>query len=192
MKIGILGGTFDPIHQGHLLLARSAQKQHQLDKILFVPALIPPHKTGRRDMTPAPYRYRMVELALKHESGFEISPIEFDRPEISYTVETLRVLRKKYPGDDFFLIVGADAAAEISQWKEAEKIRKMAALLVAGRPGYPVLEEGARPIAMPETPLSSSEIRQKLGKGEGLGPRVLPEEVESYIREMNLYLKKQP
>jgi nicotinate-nucleotide adenylyltransferase len=191
MRIGILGGTFDPIHQGHLLLARAAQKQYQLDKVIFIPALIPPHKTGRRDMTPAPYRYRMVELALKDQPGFEISNIEFDRPEISYTVDTLRALRKRGPHDEFFLIIGADAAADISSWKEAEEIPKLATLLAAGRPGYECAKDQAVcPVAMPEMPLSSSAIREKLAGGHGLGSDFLPHEVEMYIRKMNLYSKK--
>ena len=192
VKIGILGGTFDPIHQGHLLLARAAQKQYQLDKVFFVPALIPPHKTNRRDMTPAPYRYRMVELALKNQPDLEICNIEYDRPEVSYTVDTLRALRKKYPDDDFFLMVGADAALEISQWKEAEEIGRMATVLAANRPGYPMPQQkkNFRKIKMSETPLSSSDIRAKLEKGEALGPQVLPEDVETYIHKMNLYRKK--
>lgn len=192
MRIGILGGTFDPIHQGHLLLARAAQKQYQLDKIIFIPALIPPHKTRRRGMTPAPYRYRMVELALKDVPDFEISNIEFDRPEISYTVETLRALRGKNPQDDFFLIMGADAAAEISTWKEPEEIRKMAKILAANRPGYDFSAQEVSPVKMQETALSSSEIREKLAEGSALGKNFLPADVETYIRKMNLYAKKNP
>lgn len=191
MKIGILGGTFDPIHQGHLVLARAAQKQFHLDKVLLVPALIPPHKTNRRDMTPAPYRYHMVELAIEGQPGLEISNIEFDRPEISYTIETLRALRERHPKDEFFLIVGADAGADFSTWKEAGEIQKMATLLVAPRAGCQELEKGTWTcIEMPPVALSSSQIREGLERGETLGPQVLPEKVETYIHDMNLYRKK--
>ena len=191
MKIGILGGTFDPIHQGHLLLARAAQKQYQLDKVIFIPALIPPHKTNRRDMTPAPYRCGMVELALKDQPGFEVSSMEFDRPEVSYTVETLRALRKENPSSEFFLIVGADAAAEISGWKESDEILKMAKVLVARRPGYASPKgKGVSSIEMEETPISSSAIREALGKKDALGQAFLPCDVEAYIRQQKLYQKK--
>ena len=193
MKIGILGGTFDPIHQGHLLLARAAQKQFSLDKVLFIPALIPPHKTHKRDMTPAPYRYRMVELALKGQSDFEISHEEFDRPEVSYTVDTLKALHQKYPGSRFYLIVGADAISEIQSWKDPEEIRKLAVIAAAQRPAHSMPRReaaGFEPIEMKESGLSSSDIREKLRCGESLGVSFLPEEVESYIRKMNLYSRK--
>ena len=189
MKTGILGGTFDPIHQGHLALARAAKKQYRLDKILFIPALIPPHKTGRRDMTPAPYRYRMVEMAISNEPDFEVSDIEFNRPEISYTVETLRDLKKRHPKDEFFLITGSDTAAEIPGWREPEEIFRMASILVARRPGF---EAGAAAkeiqwIDMPECPVSSSAIRERLAAGKPAGETMLPPAVEAYIHKMKLY-----
>ncbi len=193
MRVGVLGGTFDPIHQGHLLLARAAQKQFSLDKVLFIPALIPPHKTHKRDMAPAPYRYRMVELALKGQNAFEISHEEFDRPEVSYTVDTLKALHQKYPGSQFYLIVGADAISEIQSWKDPEEIRKLAVIAAAKRPGYSMPRREAvnfEPIEMQESELSSSEIREKLSHGELLGAEFLPEEVESYVRKMNLYSRE--
>lgn len=191
MKTAILGGTFDPIHQGHLALARAANKQFSLDRVIFVPAFIPPHKAGRRDMTPAPYRYRMTELALQGEAGFEISDIEFSRPEISYTVDTLQAFKEKFPEDRFFLILGEDSLAEMSQWKEPGKIREMTELLAAKRPGASaVLPAGARWIEMPECPISSSSIRQQIRNGESPGPEILPAPVEKYIRTMNLYRSK--
>ena len=190
MKTGILGGTFDPIHQGHLALARAARKQFALNRILFVPALIPPHKAAHRDMTPAPYRYRMTELAIVSEEGFEISDIEFSRPEISYTVDTLHALKQKFPRDEFFLILGEDSLAEMSQWKEPHEIRKLAAILVAKRPGagaFSLADAGVRWIEMPECPISSTAVRREIREGKRLGAAVLPKRVEEYIREMKLY-----
>ena len=174
MKIGIFGGTFDPIHEGHLAVARAARDQYGLGKVFFIPAFIPPHKKSRRDLTPAPYRYRMVELAVRNQPHLEIRHIEFDRPEVSYTIETLRALRTEFPQDEFFLIVGADAASEISKWKDAEEIRNRATVVVGKR------SKGA---------ISSSEIRRRLSRGEAVGEAFLPKEVEAYIRQMNLYKK---
>ena len=191
MKTAILGGTFDPIHQGHLALARAAKKQFALDRVIFVPAFIPPHKAGRRDMTPAPYRYRMTELALLGEAGFEVSDIEFSRPEISYTVDTLQAFKEKFPKDHFFLILGEDSLAEMPRWKDPAKIEKMADLLAAKRPGaVAVLPAGARWIEMPECLISSSAIRKQIRSGERPGPEILPPPVEAYIHTMNLYRPK--
>src|SRR3989338_1455725 len=106
MKIGVLGGTFDPIHLGHLMLAGAAKNQYGLDKVVFVPAFIPPNKLNRRDITPAPYRYEMVRLAIQDIPGFEISDIELSRPDISYTVDTLRSFKQQFPDAEFYLIMG--------------------------------------------------------------------------------------
>ncbi len=188
MNTAILGGTFDPIHQGHLALARAAKKQFSLDRIFFVPAFIPPHKAGRRDMTPAPYRYRMTELAVHGEPGFEVSGIEFSRPEISYTIDTLHAFQQQFPEDRLFLILGEDSLAEMPQWKEPEQIKKIAGLLVAKRPGASaVLPGGARWIKMPECPFSSSAIREQIRNGEKIAPEILPAQVEEYIHTKNLY-----
>lgn len=188
MKIGILGGTFDPVHLGHLGLARAAADQFALDKVLFIPAFIPPHKAGRRDLTPAPYRYRMVELAIRPESRFEVSDIEFSRPDLSYTVDTLRGLKDQHPGSEFFLILGEDSLAEFSKWQEPGRILEMARILCAARPG--VLEPEDAPaherITMPGCPITSSEIREKVGRGEPVRD-LLPEGVWDYIERMKLY-----
>lgn len=190
MKIGILGGTFDPIHRGHLLLAEHAKDQYQLDKVLFIPAKTPPHKTSKSDLTPAPHRFRMVELALKNYPPFEISDIEINRPDISYTVDTLRDLRKQYPGDSFFLILGSDAAAEFLTWKQPEEILKMAQVLVALRPGFSLpAQKNFHTIKMPPVPLSATEIRERLAAGQSAGDEAIPAEVEQYIRSRKLYKK---
>lgn len=190
MRLGILGGTFDPIHQGHLFLAQKAQAQYRLDKVLFIPAFIPPHKTARRDMTPAPYRYKMAELALQKYPDFEVSDIEFNRPDISYTVDTLRLLKRKYPQAEFFLIVGEDSAAEFQNWKDFEDIRKMAVITAAHRPGYgPVPDREIQWIDMPECGVSSSEIRRRIAAGEQVGTDILPEEVASYMKQTGIYQK---
>lgn len=188
MKIGIFGGTFDPVHSGHLKLANAAMTQFGLEKILFIPAPKPPHKISQ-EITPAPFRYRMVEMAIQDEPRFEISDAELNRPDISYTSDTLRELKKKYPQDELFLILGADSVAGMASWREPEEIRKMATLVAARRPGYDAGVEtaGIRWINMPEIPVSSSEIRARLARNQSPGAEVLPERVETYIRKMKLY-----
>lgn len=194
MKIGILGGTFDPIHQGHLTLARAAQKQFGLDKVLFVPVFIPPHKSSRRDIVPAPYRYRMVELAIRHEPDFEISHAELDRPDISYTIDTLMTLKKLHSKDELFLILGSDAFLEFASWREPQEIRKLVHFLIAPRKEEDLkkgkirlpFEDGVSWVQMPICPISSSDIREKIRRGELLSG-LLPATVEDYVRRMNLY-----
>lgn len=186
MKIGVFGGTFDPIHHGHLALARAAQKQLGLDKVLFIPAFIPPHKAG--EVTPAAYRYRMVELAVSDEPEFEISDLEFNRPEISYTADTLRQLKKIYPDAELFLIVGADCLVAMpSSWKEPEEIVKLAQLAAAKRPGFKAEDfKNVRWIDMPQSPLSSTAVRESLKRGEN-GNQFFPAKVAQYVRKMKLY-----
>ena len=189
MKLGILGGTFDPVHMGHLKLAHVARQQFALEKVLFVPAFVPPHKTGH-DLTPAPYRYRMVELAIRGEDRFEISDVELSKSEVSYTVETLKLIKQKYSESQLYFIMGEDSLNQLLQWKEPEKIKELATLLVAHRKGeVKQVPESKRVewIEMPLVPFSSSEIRQRFQKGKPIPPQVLPDGVEEYIHKMNLY-----
>lgn len=190
MRIGILGGTFDPIHRGHLDIARAAKNQFRLDRILFIPALVPPHKRSQRDLTPAPYRFDMVREAVKGEDGFEVSDIELNRAEVSYTVETLRELKKRHAGDQFFLIVGQDAFADMPAWKEPQALTDLATLLIAPRSGSPPrqLPPNAQPIEMPKIEISSSEIRRLYQEGRPIPPKILPEAVAHYIQKRQLYL----
>jgi len=192
MKIGILGGTFDPVHAGHIALARAAKEQFGLDKVLFVPAFIPPHKTAHRDLTPAPYRYRMIELAIRCEPDFELSDVELNRPEVSYTVDTIRAIKKRYRAAELYLIVGADTLQEIPRWHESKAICDMAQILAAPRPGAPrhsPFKDRVHWIEMPEQEVSASEIRETFRKGKALQGEKLPEGVENYISRLKLYQK---
>ncbi len=191
MNIGILGGTFDPIHQGHLSLARKAQDQFALDQVLFIPASISPLKTQSVRITPAPERYRMVELALKGIENWEVCDCELTREGVSYTVDTLRELKKRFPDDKLFLILGADSLESFSAWREPEEILRLADLLVARRPGIDVkspFASRAKWIEMPEIPISASEIREKIRKGKTLPEGVLVPEVFRYINQHHLYV----
>ncbi len=192
MKIGILGGTFDPIHSGHLAIALAAKEQFHLDKVLFIPAFIPPHKISKRDMTPAPYRFRMVELAIRGNPDFEVSDIELNRPEVSYTVETLRDLKSKYPKAELYFIIGADSLAEMAEWRDPEEIKKMSVLLVAPREGrrrdnFPA-DSRVKWIEMKEYPAASTQIRMNLEKAcREKDEKMLPSAVSEYIEKMKLY-----
>ncbi len=188
MKIGIFGGTFDPIHQGHLEIARQAQQQFALDKVFFVPAGRPPHKKSK-DMAPAEHRYEMVRLAIQGQPGFEISALEMERPETSYTVETLRDLKKRFPDTELYWIMGADSLAEIATWKEPGEIKRLAKFLVAHRSDEKMkhtAQEGVAWIAMPLCPVSATAIRKQLRQGKGPGDG-LPNAVASYIQAHHLY-----
>ena len=188
MKIGFLGGTFDPIHKGHLSLAQAAKKQYKLDQVIFVPARIPPHKTDRQ-VTPVDDRLHMTELALKQESDFKLSRVEIDRSEPSFTIETLRQFKKEYPDDEIFLIMGSDSLKELSTWREPEAIQQLANLLVAVRRDAEFSKQlgtGILKIDMPLCPISSTEIRNEI-RSEKSVTRWLVPDVEHYIREKGLY-----
>src|SRR3989338_5393234 len=181
MKIVILGGTFDPIHLGHVALAQRAKEQFHLNKIFFIPAGIPPHKQAHENVTPAPHRFRMVELAIEGISDFKVLPIETKRAGISYTVDTLDAFKKIYPDDELYLILGADSLAEIPTWREPERIQQLAKMIVVPRrasktAAYP---ENVLKIDMPICDLSSSEIREKIRQGKSVHGMLTPR-VEEY------------
>jgi len=189
MKLGIFGGTFDPIHRGHMALACAAKEQFALDCVLFVVAMNPPHKTGRHDLTPAPYRYRMVEIAIESYPGFRVSDIEINRSGMSYTVDTLKALKQIYFQAEFYLILGADTFLELPTWNESDLIRQMVFFLVARRPGTdPVspYREGYSWLDMPEFVISSSDIRRQI-HARIFPSAVLPAGVGEFIQTMNLY-----
>ena len=186
MKIALFGGTFDPIHNAHLRIAREAARQLSLDRVLFVPAARPPHKSG---VTHAPYedRYRMVELACGGEPLFEASRLEHGEKN-SYSIDTIERVRAS-PGDhELFFLIGADAFAEIQTWHRWREVIASVDLIVVSRPGgkYEV-PEGARVHRLEGIGLevSSSDIRRRLAAGEH---RVeVPPAVLVYIREHGLY-----
>ena len=191
MRIGIFGGTFDPIHEGHLAVARAARDEFRLDNVLFIPAYIPPHKQSL-DLTPSAYRYRMVEFAIRNEPAFEISDVEISRPGVSYTVDTLRGLHRTFPADEFFWILGADTLKDILTWREPMEVMKLTEFLVAPRKGFSAQTFSLPPacrahwIRMREYPFSSSEIRSQIAERKPIG-HLLPAGVEDYLRRMKLY-----
>lgn len=199
VKIGIMGGTFDPIHNGHLMLGRQAQEEYKLDQIWFMPSGQPPHKKDHR-VTDADIRCDMVKLALIGHPGFVFSDFEIKRPGNTYTAQTLGLLHQEYPEHQFYFIVGADSLYEIEKWYEPERIMSQTVILVAGREYEGVhrslerqiqyLEEtyGARihRLHCREMDVSSEEIRGWIAEGKSVKPFV-PEKVFAYLEERRLY-----
>lgn len=193
MRIGILGGSFDPIHKGHLALARESEKQFQLDKILFIPASIPPHKKEDLNLSPAPLRARMVELAIGGEPRWELCDIEFRALGPAYTVETLRKLGKIYPKPhQLFFIAGADSYHGLQTWREPEEILRLSEWIVAPRPLFDLpraLPPGFHLLRISPINLSASELRAKIARGEKVSDEI-PARVYEFIRSMKLYTKE--
>jgi nicotinate-nucleotide adenylyltransferase len=187
VKLAIYGGTFDPIHTGHLAVAREASARFQLDRVLLVPAAHPPHKAG---VTHAPYedRVRMAELACAAEPRFEVSRLEQGTLR-SYSIDTIEKVRATLaPGDDLCFVIGADAFAEIRTWRRWEDVARSVRFVVVSRPGHAY--ETPPGIVVDridnlEIPVSSSEIRRILASGGE--PAGLPPAVLAYAREHRLY-----
>jgi nicotinate-nucleotide adenylyltransferase len=194
--LGILGGTFDPVHQGHLILAAMAHEQLALDWVSFVPAGQPWRK-ARRTVAPAEHRVRMLQLATAHNSAFDVVTVEAERPGPSYTSDTLEWFREQQSTAELFFILGQDALADLPNWHRPGRILELASLALARRPGgrssvkraegaLPGLAERVISLSMPRVEISASEIRRRVR--EGLPIRYLvPDPVEAYIREQGLY-----
>jgi nicotinate-nucleotide adenylyltransferase len=195
VRVGILGGTFDPIHVGHVAAARVAMECAGLDRVLFIPSATPPHRgPAEADAT---QRLEMTRLAIAGEQRFEVSDVEARRGGKSFTSDTIRELKVTHPGDELFLILGWDAARLFSTWHEPELIRAEASVVVIGRPGTQAptaadlraagLDPDRTLLCLGGTPdISGSELRESLAKGEPVGDCLSPA-VERYIAEHGLY-----
>ncbi|HVU90129.1 MAG TPA: nicotinate-nucleotide adenylyltransferase [Pirellulales bacterium] len=200
MRLGLLGGSFDPVHYGHLLLAECCREQCGLDEVWFLPAATPPHKQGR-SLTSAAERMEMLELAIGGQATFRVCRAEIDRGGVSYTVDTLASLVEEDTSRQLFFLLGADSLDDLPHWREPARICQLATLVVVGRPGapaphYDVLApivpparlEGIRrhQVEMPPLGLSSSDIRQRVAAGQSIRYRT-PRAVEAYIQAHKLY-----
>jgi nicotinate-nucleotide adenylyltransferase len=193
-----MGGTFDPIHCGHLLAAEEVRIGFRLDRVLFIPSGRPPHKQGKQ-ITEALHRYAMVVLATADNPHFSVSTMEIERPGLSYSVDTVSALRAGLPKEsEIVFITGADVITEILSWKDAERLLGMCEFVAVTRPGYPTagIERvkrqmgslAARVHVFPITGLavSSSEIRERVRAGRPIR-YLVPVAVEEYIRKMGFY-----
>lgn len=198
-RIGILGGTFDPVHNGHLALAEAAYKYAALESIWFLPNYIPPHKSTAFSNEKAKERLDMLKLAIGGRNWCQICAIELERKGRSYTYMTIEELNRRYPETDFAFIIGADSLFELDHWREPRRILSGCALLVAKRPDARIdgFEEqiqylsdnyGARieVIPMELNPISSVEIRSRIAQGLNIEDEV-PRAVSAYIRDKRLY-----
>ncbi len=195
MKIGLLGGTFDPIHTGHLGAASAAADCAGLDRVIFVPSAEPPHRGAA--VASAEDRLAMCRLAIEGEPLFEVSDVEVRRGGRSYTVDTLRELRARLPGDELFLILGWDAAKMMPTWRDPEAVLDLATVLVVSRPGTEPpdlhdlesagLAEGRVVLCLRATPnVSGSALRRAIADGEPVSGK-LAGSVERYIATHHLY-----
>lgn len=189
MRIGVLGGTFDPPHIGHLIVAQDAWSALGLDRVLFMPAAVPPHKRGRVS-TPPEVRLAMVEAACADDPRFEASDLEIRRGGTSYTVDTLRALKERDPQGALFFLVGADQFRELHTWRSPLEIARLAELVALSRPGFPIeeprLELPYRRLDVTCVGVSATEIRRRVAAGEPIR-YLVPPAVEAIIRARGLY-----
>lgn len=197
--IGILGGTFDPVHIGHLCMADAVYKYMKLEQVMFIPAYVAPHKVGM-DIAPADDRYAMTKLAIEPYSYFTVSDLELRRSGVSYTVDTLRELHRQYPEKQLYFIIGADSVEQLHTWNSIEEMLQLATFIGAGRPGYEGImdnvvknlgEEARQHIMLLNTPeydVSSTDIRERIREGASL-MNLVPKVVEDYIYAHGLYKK---
>ncbi len=188
-KVCILGGSFNPIHIGHLILANTVLEELSLDEIIFVPCYIQPLKSNI-DFASADHRLEMIKIAIQNNLKFTFSDIEIKRKGKSYTVDTLRYFKRKY--DNLYFVIGADNIKEFHRWKEPDTILKIANLIVTNRGGIniriPKKIRGKKIItcSIPQIEVSSTMIREKIKKGQSI-KYLVPETVENYIIQKNLY-----
>ena len=196
MRRGILGGTFDPVHLGHLVLAERAREQLELDKVLWLPAGDPWRKSDRQ-VTLAKHRVEMIRRATDDSGEFELSTLEIERAGPSYTVDTLATLRAQYPKDELCFLLGQDALEDVPNWRDPERLIGLATLGVAARgeerrspAALDLLVSGLSGrvmwIEMPHLEISATELRRRAAAGQSLR-YVTPEAVAAYIRDQRLY-----
>lgn len=187
MGIGLLGGSFDPVHHGHLIAADRAAEALGLARVLFVPCTTQPLKPAG-PVAPAEHREAMLALALAGHPRFVLESLELTRPGPSYTVDTLRALRRRDPGERFVLILGADAAAELPRWRAADEVARLAEIAVLARPGVSDVASAfvTQFIATPAIEISASEIRARCLAGKSIR-YLVPDAVADYITRNKLY-----
>jgi nicotinate-nucleotide adenylyltransferase len=196
-KVGIFGGTFDPVHQGHMIIAEQVAQALGLSLVVFVPGGVPPHKTASSVKATAEDRFDMVEAAVESNDKFLVDRVEVDAGRPMYSVETVSLVKERYEGDEWFFVSGADEVSNLLSWKEPDKLLEKAAMVAATRPGYDIsnlehLEEALDnfdriiPVECTRVDISATGIRRMLAKGESVRDRV-PEGVYEIIHDRRLY-----
>lgn len=200
MRLGLFGGSFDPVHYGHLLLAESCREQCGLDAVWFLPTATAPHKQGR-EPTPAEHRIAMLELAVAGSDAFQVCRHEADRGGVNYTVDTLTHLHAEDPQRALFFLLGADMFYDLPNWRKAAEVIELATPIVVRRPGTAAIDFsslqsiasperiaaiGRLPVEMPECGISSTDIRRRVASGASIRYQT-PRAVEKYIESHGLY-----
>ena len=183
-RLGILGGTFDPIHNGHLVMAQIALETMKLDQVVFVPSNLPPHKK-QKGIFAAADRFKMVKLATTGNSFFSVSDVEFIRPGKSYTIDTVKHFKKAYPKTLLFFITGSDSFSTISSWKNWQEILNFVQIIVVNRPGKYQFNKKIKhfTVSMPSMDVSSSLVRERIKKNKSVRYFV-PDKVYEYIEQI--------
>jgi nicotinate-nucleotide adenylyltransferase len=195
MRLGLFGGTFDPIHLGHLILAEQCRESCGLDRVWFVVAGAPPHKPEGR--TAVAHRLEMVRIAIAGHSAFVVSEIEASRPGPHYSVETLEAVRREQLDDDLFFLIGADSLQDLPAWREPERIARLATIVVVNRPGIEEVDSSKLPdfgpdshrllaVTIPPVGIASTDLRRRLAEGRSIRYMV-PPGVQAYIDAQGLY-----
>jgi len=190
-RIGILGGTFDPPHFGHLVLAQEISEKLKLNRVIFIPSAVPPHKT-ENEVSSAKHRFEMIKLAIKGNKLFSVSDIELKREGPSYTVNTIKELKKIYAKAELFFLTGSDILEEILSWKDPQEIYRSIKIVIGLRPGFDEIDpnnqfaQKSQIIEITSLDISSTLIKDKIKKGESIR-YLVPRKVEEYIRKKKLY-----
>jgi len=200
MRLGVFGGSFDPVHWGHLQLAAAAQRQLDLHRVLLIPAACQPLKPHGPRASDAD-RLAMLRLAIEGRPGLAVDALEIDRGGVSYTYQTLEALRARTPEAELFLVVGADSVVDLPRWRKVRRVLELATPLIAGRPGHPLADlaplhglatperleaAAAARLEMPPVPISSSDIRRRIAAGQPWRA-LTPPAVGDYIERRRLY-----
>jgi len=187
MKIGILGGTFNPVHIGHLILAEEAREKLLLDRVIFVPTYLPPHKDNS-DIAPAGARLAMVKLAISGNKYFSVSDMEIKRDGRSYTIDTINEFKKMHPEDELYFIIGSDLLNYLDDWKDLLEIIKLVKFVASTRPGYPLekIPSYISTLAIRAVDVSGFEIRSRVKEHKSFR-YLVPDKVHKYIIKNKLY-----
>ncbi len=198
MKIGIFGGTFDPVHQGHMIIGEQVMDELALDRVIFVPGGVPPHKEASSVRASAEDRMRMVQAAVSENKRFSVDRIEIDAGRPMHSVETVPLLKKRSPQDEWFFITGADEVSNLLTWKEPDRLLEEVVMVAATRPGYDLsrldhLEDGLQnfdrifPVECSRVDISATNIRRRILQGKSIR-YLVPESVHEIIEQEELYL----